>query len=90
MDWKLLSTVFVTIFIAELGDKTQFATMLFATDKEISKFSIFIAASLALILTSALGVFVGDFLSEYINKKYLHITAGICFITIGVWTLIKA
>jgi putative Ca2+/H+ antiporter (TMEM165/GDT1 family) len=35
MDWKILTTVFVAVFIAEMGDKTQLATMLFASDKEV-------------------------------------------------------
>ena len=52
MEYKVLLTVFIAVFIAELGDKTQLATMLFATDKEVSKFTVFIGASLALVLAS--------------------------------------
>jgi putative Ca2+/H+ antiporter (TMEM165/GDT1 family) len=48
MDWKILATVFVSVFIAEMGDKTQLATMLFAADKEVSKWTIFFGASIAL------------------------------------------
>lgn len=51
MDWKILATVFISVFIAEMGDKTQLATMLFASDKEISKWTIFLGASLALWLS---------------------------------------
>jgi putative Ca2+/H+ antiporter (TMEM165/GDT1 family) len=90
MDLKILSTVFASVFIAELGDKTQLATLLFATDKEISKLTVFTGASLALILTSALGVLAGGVLSNYISEKHLHYLAGIGFIAIGVWTLVKA
>jgi len=90
MDWKLLLTVFTSVFIAELGDKTQFATMLFASDKEISKLTVFTGASLALILTSAIGVLVGSVVSQYVSEKYLHYLAGIGFIAIGLWTLLKA
>ena len=90
MDLKILSTVFASVFIAELGDKTQLATLLFATDKEISKLTVFLGASLALILTSALGVLAGGVLSNYISEKHLHYIAGIGFIAIGVWTLVKA
>jgi len=90
MDLKILSTVFASVFIAELGDKTQLATLLFASDKEISKLTVFAGASLALILTSALGVLAGGVLSNYISEKHLHYLAGIGFIAIGVWTLIKA
>lgn len=90
MDWKIFSVVFVTVLIAELGDKTQLATMLFATDKQVSKITIFLAASAALIVASALGVLVGSLLSEYINEKYLHYIAGVGFIGIGMFTLYSA
>jgi putative Ca2+/H+ antiporter (TMEM165/GDT1 family) len=90
MDLKILSTVFLVVFIAELGDKTQLATMLFAADKEVSKLTVFIGASLALILASAIGVLAGSFISEYASEKHLHYIAGAGFIAIGVWTLIKA
>ena len=79
-----------TVFIAELGDKTQLATMLFAADKEVSKLTVFLAASLALILASAIGVLAGSVLSEYINEKYLHYIAGAGFIIIGGYTLATA
>lgn len=90
MDWKILAAVFVSVFIAEMGDKTQLATMLFASDKDVSKWTIFFGASLALVATSAIGVLVGSAVSEYVNEKYLHYAAGAGFIIIGVWTLWKA
>jgi putative Ca2+/H+ antiporter (TMEM165/GDT1 family) len=90
MDWKIFLTIFASVFIAELGDKTQLATMLFAADKEVSKYTVFIAASAALIVATALGVLAGSLLSEYINEKYLHYIAGIGFITIGAYTLYSA
>ena len=61
MDLKILLTVFTVIFVAEIGDKTQLATMLFAADKEVSKFTVFLGASLALIAASAIGVLAGLF-----------------------------
>ncbi|MSR10798.1 MAG: TMEM165/GDT1 family protein [Gammaproteobacteria bacterium] len=90
MDWKIFGMVFATVFVAELGDKTQLATMLFATDKEVSKLMIFVAASAALIVASALGVLAGSLLSEYINPRYLHYIAGVGFIGIGAYTLYSA
>ena len=80
MDWKIFLTVFVAVFIAELGDKTQLATMLFAADKEVSKYTVFFAASAALVVASAIGVLAGSLLSEYINVKYLQYIAGVGFI----------
>ena len=90
MDLKVLSTVFASVFIAELGDKTQLATMLFASDKDISKLTVFLAASLALIATSAIGVLSGSVISHYVSEKQLHYLAGMGFIAIGLWTLFKA
>ena len=90
MDWKIFLTVLATVFIAELGDKTQLATMLFASDKDVSKYTVFFAASAALILASALGVLAGSFLSAYINEQYLHYIAGVGFIVIGAYTLYRA
>jgi putative Ca2+/H+ antiporter (TMEM165/GDT1 family) len=90
MDLKLLLTVFGSVFVAELGDKTQLATLLFASDKEVSKLTVFVGSASALMLTSALGVLVGALLSEHLNEKYLHYIAGVGFVAIGLWTLIKA
>jgi putative Ca2+/H+ antiporter (TMEM165/GDT1 family) len=78
------------VFIAEMGDKTQLATVLFAADKEVRKWTVFLGASIALVATSAIGVLVGGVLSEYVSEKYLHYSAGAGFIIIGVWTLLKA
>ena len=64
MDLKVFLTVFGAIFIAELGDKTQLATLLFAADKEVSKLTIFLAASLALMLATAIGVLAGGIVSN--------------------------
>lgn len=90
MDFKVLATVFTTVFVAELGDKTQLATMLFASNQQTSKLLVFAGAAAALILTSALGVVAGTFLSNYVSEKALSYMAGMGFIAIGVWTLVKA
>lgn len=90
MDWKIFATVFISVFIAEMGDKTQLATMLFASDKDVSKWTIFLGASLALIAASGIGVLVGGALSNYVEEKYLHYAAGVGFVIIGIWTLWKA
>ena len=89
MDFRVLGTVFVSVFIAELGDKTQLATMLFAADKDTSKLTVFVGASLALVATSAIGVLAGSVVSQYVSEKTLSYVAGIGFILIGIWTLVK-
>ncbi len=90
MELKLLATVFATVFIAELGDKTQLATLLFAADREVSKWTVFAGASLALIATSAIGVLAGSAVSTLVSPKQLQLVAGLGFMGIGVWTLIGA
>jgi len=89
MDYKIFFTIFATVFIAELGDKTQLATMLFAADKEVSKFTVLVGASLALIAATVISVLAGSIVSQYISTKSLHYIAGIGFIGIGVWTLAR-
>ncbi|MDX1451693.1 MAG: TMEM165/GDT1 family protein [Oleiphilaceae bacterium] len=90
MDWKIFLTIFASVFVAELGDKTQLATMLFASDKKVSRWTVFYAASAALIVASALGVLAGSALSHFINERTLQTIAGLGFIAIGVFTLYRA
>jgi putative Ca2+/H+ antiporter (TMEM165/GDT1 family) len=90
MDWRIFATVFGSVFVAELGDKTQLATMLFAADRGTSKLIVFAGASLALVTSSALGVAAGAAITEYVSEKTLHYVAGVGFIVIGLWTLFKA
>ena len=90
MELKVFFTVFAAVFIAELGDKTQLATMLFAADKEVSKWTVFLGASVALVVATAIGVIAGTLLSEFINEKYLNYLAGAGFILIGAFTLVRA
>lgn len=90
MDLKIFFTVFSVVFVAELGDKTQLATLLFAADKEVNKLMVFIGASLALILASAIGVLAGGLISQYMSERNLNYLAGAGFLVIGLWTLIKA
>lgn len=90
MDLKIFLTIFGAVFIAELGDKTQLATMLFAADKDVSKFTVFLAASAALIVATAIGVLAGSFLSAYISEKVLSYIAGTGFMLIGAYTIYQA
>lgn len=90
MDVRLLLTVFATIFVAELGDKTQLATLLYAANGAHSPLTVFIGAALALVATSAIGVVAGATLAAHISPRLLSWVAGIGFILIGAWTLWQA
>jgi len=90
VDLKLLIMVFGTVFLAELGDKTQLATMLFSTREGASLWTVFIGASLALTAASGLAVVAGSVLSIVIDPRYLSYAAGIGFIVIGIWTVWQA
>ena len=80
-------SVFVTVFLAEIGDKTQLATMLFASEAKVSKWVIFAGSALALTLAAAIGVLVGDQLGRVVSPRTLKLVAGIGFIGIGIWTI---
>ncbi len=90
MDLKLLATVFGTVFLAELGDKTQLATLLFAAKSPAGLWTVFIGASLALVLASAIGVLAGDLVARFVDPRYLSYAAGVGFIAVGIWTLVQA
>jgi len=90
MDIKLLAMVFGTVFLAELGDKTQLATLLFSTKESVSLVTVFVGASLALTLATAIAVIGGSFISQYVDPKYLSYAAGLGFILIGIWTVWQA
>ena len=87
MEWKIFATVFAAVFVAEMADKTQLVTLLFATDKAVSKWLVFFGSASALVATSAIGVLAGSLLSQVINVKTMSIIAGAGFILIGIWPL---
>ncbi len=82
-------TVAVSVFIAEIGDKTQLATMLFASDGKASLWAVFFGSSLALIAAAGIGVVAGSAISQYVSPQHLKIVAGVGFIAIGIWTLVS-
>jgi len=88
MDLRLFATVFGTIFVAELGDKTQLATLLYASDAAHPKLTVFAASATALVVTSALGVLAGSLVAEFVNPKLVRWAAGLGFIGVGVWVLL--
>jgi putative Ca2+/H+ antiporter (TMEM165/GDT1 family) len=82
-----LTTIFITVFIAELGDKTQIATLLFATDKQVHPMMVFMAAALALVASTAIAVALGTVAERYLTMVPLKLVAGIGFVLIGLWTI---
>ena len=79
--------VFLSVFLAELGDKTQIATLLFATDKNTTPFIIFCASAGALVLSSAIAVLAGTFAKAYLQTIPLKLISGIIFIIIGAFSI---
>ena len=89
MDWRLIFTTFGAVFLAELGDKTQLATLSFAAGGK-SRWAVFIGSALALVATSALAVAVGEGLTRVISPTMLKRLSGAAFVVIGAWVLWSA
>jgi putative Ca2+/H+ antiporter (TMEM165/GDT1 family) len=82
-----LMVMFFTVFVAELGDKTQLATLLFASERKVPPLAVFAASASALVLGTAIAVGLGTVASRYMTVVPLKLIAGLGFIAIGVWTL---
>jgi len=89
VDLKLIATVFVTIFVAEIADKTQIATLLYASNAQHSRLSVFMGSALALMVASGVAVLAGVGLNNWIDEKLMARVAGIAFILVGIWTIIR-
>lgn len=87
MDWRLFATTFAAVFLAEMGDKTQLATMSFAASG--SRWVVFAASALALVATSAIAVLAGDIVARYVSPVWIKRAAGALFIVLGVWFLFE-
>jgi len=87
MDLKTFALVFATVFVAELGDKTQLATLLFAAGKDASRWSVFAASSLALVMAAGIAVLAGAGLSRVLDPKLFGVIAGSAFVVVGVATV---
>ena len=86
MDWKIMSTAFLTILMAEMGDKTQLAVLGFASQSKttMSIVSVIIGAMGAFLVLTVLAAFLGGFITKYIQPKYLNIASGVLFIVLGI------
>ena len=88
MDWKLLATTFGAVFVAELGDKTQLATLSLASGK-VSRLAVFIGSASALVCTSLIAVLAGEVISRYVPLQYLRRGAGAIFIVLGLLYILR-
>ncbi|HVO39611.1 MAG TPA: TMEM165/GDT1 family protein [Spirochaetia bacterium] len=86
---QILGSTFLMIFLAELGDKTQISTFAFASESK-SPLSVFLGASLALVLTSLLGVALGGLLGRFVPERIMKFLAAVVFLGFGAWTLVEA
>ena len=86
---KPLLLIFGSVFLAELGDKTQIATMLYATDQTVRPLLVFVAAASALVVSTFLAVLFGSTITRFIPTTTLKLIAGLAFIAVGVWTIVS-
>jgi putative Ca2+/H+ antiporter (TMEM165/GDT1 family) len=84
-----LLAMFVTVFLAEFGDKTQLATVLFASERKMPPLMVFLACGGALLLSAAIATFFGTIASRYLTGVPFKLIAGIGFMLIGAWTVIQ-
>ena len=85
---KTYALVFASVFLAELGDKTQLATLSFAAAPGVSRLGVFLAAAAALATSTLVAVLVGERLGQWIAPHHLTRAAALLFIGIGVWMLV--
>lgn len=86
LNWQVFFLAFTTLFIAEMGDKTQLAVFSLVTESK-APLEVFLGASFALIIVTVIGVLFGGIVTRIIPTQYLKIGASLLFIGIGVFTL---
>jgi putative Ca2+/H+ antiporter (TMEM165/GDT1 family) len=89
IDLRLFATVFATVFVAELGDKTQLAILLYSADSPGARASIFAGAAGALACTTAVAVAAGGVVSAWVSPQALRWVAGLGFVAVGLWVLLR-
>jgi len=89
MDWRVFFLTFGTLFLAELGDKTQLATIAMVTEHR-APVAVFLGASLALAAVTLLGVVFGQTIVQVVPPRYLRVASGLLFVAIGGWVLFDA
>ena len=89
MKWQVILLAFSTLFLAELGDKTQLAVFTLVT-KCRAPLEVFLGSTLALAAVTLIGVFFGDLITRYVPPFYLKLGAAFLFIGIGAFMLWQA
>jgi putative Ca2+/H+ antiporter (TMEM165/GDT1 family) len=87
VDVKLLLSTFGAVFLAEMGDKTQLATLALAAGG--SKWAVFAGAALALVATSAIAVLAGELVSRHVDPVWIRRGAGVVFLALGLLYLLR-
>ena len=82
--WAVFSSTFITIFLAEMGDKTQLVTLLMSAESQ-APWIVFIGAALALISNSLVGVLLGYWFSKKLSPKTLNLSVAILLLLITAW-----
>jgi len=89
MDWRTFLAAFGTLFLAEMGDKTQLAVFSL-TAQSRAPLSVFLGASLALVVVTLVGVLLGGLVTQLVPPRYLRLGAGILFLALGLYTIWEA
>ena len=79
----IFGTTFITIFLAEIGDKTQLSTLLMSAESH-APWVVFIGSGAALITTSLLGVLLGGWIANRLSPKTVEKSAGIMLLFISL------
>ncbi len=87
MDLKLALSTFGLVFLAELGDKTQLATLSLAASGK-SRLAVFVGSAAALVVTSGIGVVVGEAVARVVPPIWIHRVAGVAFVVMGILLLL--
>ncbi len=83
IDWKLLWSTFVLLFVAELGDKTQLAVICTSASSD-RPWTVFLGATLALVMVTLIGTLAGQFISRFVSPDILRKGAAGLFVLMGV------
>lgn len=86
MDPRLFLSTFFAVFLAEMGDKTQLATMSLAAEGS-SRWTVFAASALALVAASALAVLAGEAITRVVSPIWIKRGAGLLFVILGLLML---